>query len=135
MHHISVDSVEGALELTTQCLCILFYSLQATHVGFAPTNMVIVAGIYRWVKISFLYFIISLFYYTCVPIQLFIGVLVASSGYLPCSFTLSKYPPQMPPLWGTIFWLFVVYFFTSVCNIQYLICYSPIFFAISFLVN
>lgn len=45
MHHISVDSVEGALELTTQCLCILFYSPQATHVGFAPKNMVIVAGI------------------------------------------------------------------------------------------
>ena len=45
MYHISVDSVKGALELTTQCLCILFYSLQATHVGFAPTNMVIVAGI------------------------------------------------------------------------------------------
>ena len=135
MHHISVDSVE--LRCTWIDNSVSLYPFL-----FTPSNS---CGIFtqkygncsrnRWVKISFLCFIISLFYYICVPIQLFIWVLVASSGYLPCSFTLSKYPLPTASTLGNSFWLFVFYFFTSVSNIQYLICYSPIFFAISFLVN
>lgn len=114
MHHISVDSVEGALELTTQCLCILFYSPQATHVGFSPKNMVIVAGIDE-LKSAFC---ASLSHCFIIHVYLYSYSLecwwLAVDIYLAVSHLVNIHY-QPPPLWGTVFdYLFFIFLPQSV---------------------
>lgn len=122
MHHISVDSVEGALELTTQCLCILFYSPQATHVGFSPKNMVIVAGMDELksafcASLSHCFIIhVYLYNYSLECWWLAVDIYLAVSHFVNIHY-------QPPPLWGTVFdYLFFIFLPQSVTfNIWFVI--------------